>query len=96
MHAYMVSMYRKPPTSEELAEIHRAQQAAEDADVTTNGAPLADSSEEEEGEADPEAEEESEDTRTSHPKPLLKHELLRKGGSTSGGLGSKDGQNVNS
>ena len=46
--------------------------------MTANGAPLADSSEEEEGEEDPEAEEESEDTRTSHPKPLLKHELLRK------------------
>ena len=59
--------YRKPPTSEELAEIHRAQQAAEDADVTTNGTPLADSSEEEEGEEDPEAEEESEDTSTPSP-----------------------------
>ena len=61
------TQYRKPPTSEELAEIHRAQQAAEDADLTANGAPLADSSGEEEDEEDPEAEEESEDTSTPSP-----------------------------
>ena len=47
--------------------MHRAQQAAEDADLTANGAPLADSSGEEEDEEDPEAEEESEDTSTQSP-----------------------------
>ena len=44
-----------PRRAPHLAEIHRAQQAAKDADLTANDAPLADSSEEEEGEEGPEA-----------------------------------------